>query len=165
MKFDVVIGNPPYQDNTIGDNDTFAPPVYDKFVDAAYSIADKIELIHPARFLFNAGSTPKSWNEKMLSDKNLKILSYWAKSKDVFENTDIKGGVAVSYHDKNKDFGAIEVFTPFKELNSIRLKVAHNNFKSFSEIIYSAYSYHLTDTIYKVGGLRIKQIKTTLLIT
>ena len=88
MKFDIVIGNPPYQDNTIGDNDTFAPPVYDKFMSASYTISNKVELIHPARFLFNAGSTPKSWNNLMLQDKNLKILSYWPKSKDVFANTD-----------------------------------------------------------------------------
>ena len=148
MKFDVVIGNPPYQDNTIGDNDTFAPPVYDKFMSASYAISNKVELIHPARFLFNAGSTSKSWNNLMLQDKNLKILSYWPKSKDVFANTDIKGGIVISYHDTAKDFGAIEVFTPFKELNSIRSKVYNDKFSSFSDIIYSAYSYHLSADFY-----------------
>ncbi len=51
--------NPPYQDQSVGDNETFAPPVYNKFMDAAYQVADKVELIHPARFLFNVGSTPK----------------------------------------------------------------------------------------------------------
>lgn len=60
MKFDFVIGNPPYQEQTIGDNKGFAPPVYDKFIDGAMAISDKVELIHPARFLFNAGSTPKA---------------------------------------------------------------------------------------------------------
>ena len=59
MKFDFVIGNPPYQDETLGDNKGFAPPVYHKFLEAAYKIANKVEMIHPARFLFNAGSTPK----------------------------------------------------------------------------------------------------------
>ena len=33
MKFDFVIGNPPYQDSTIGDNDTYAPHVYNQFMD------------------------------------------------------------------------------------------------------------------------------------
>lgn len=37
MKFDFAIGNPPYQDNAIGENDTYAPPVYNKFLDAAYA--------------------------------------------------------------------------------------------------------------------------------
>ena len=66
MKFDFAIGNPPYQDNTIGENDTYAPPVYNKFMDAAYTVANKVELIHPARFLFNAGSTPKASFQKHL---------------------------------------------------------------------------------------------------
>ena len=34
-------------------------------------IIDKVELIHPARFLFNAGSTPKQWNHKILQDEHL----------------------------------------------------------------------------------------------
>ena len=44
MKFDFIIGNPPYQDETLGDNKGFAPPIYDKFIDAAYEVADKVEL-------------------------------------------------------------------------------------------------------------------------
>lgn len=64
MKFDFVIGNPPYQDETIGDNKGFAPPVYHKFLENSYKIGDVVEMIHPARFLFNAGSTPKQWNEQ-----------------------------------------------------------------------------------------------------
>lgn len=50
MKFDYVIGNPPYQDETLGDNGTYAPPVYNLFMDETYKVADKVELIHPARF-------------------------------------------------------------------------------------------------------------------
>ena len=47
MKFDFVIGNPPYQEETTGDNKGFAPPIYNKFLDAAYQISDKVEMIHP----------------------------------------------------------------------------------------------------------------------
>ncbi len=43
MKFDYIIGNPPYQDETIGENDTYAPPVYNKFMDAAYGVADRVK--------------------------------------------------------------------------------------------------------------------------
>ena len=49
MKFDFCIGNPPYQDNTSGENETFAPPVYDKFMDSAYEIADKVEFLEKTK--------------------------------------------------------------------------------------------------------------------
>ena len=69
MKFDFCIGNPPYNDEQgIGDQKNFAKPVYHTFIESAYRISDKVELIHPARFLYNAGATPKEWNEKMLKD-------------------------------------------------------------------------------------------------
>ena len=66
-KFDVVIGNPPYQEEAQGSG-TRDTPVYHLFMDAAYEVAHKAVLITPARFLFNAGFTPKAWNEKMLAD-------------------------------------------------------------------------------------------------
>lgn len=124
MKFDFVIGNPPYQDETIGDNKGFAPPVYHKFLENAYKIGDVVEMIHPARFLFNAGSTPKQWNEQMLHDPHLKVLYFEQDSSKVFSNTDIKGGVVITHHDNVKNYGAIEVFTPYMELNSIISKAA-----------------------------------------
>lgn len=123
MKFDFVIGNPPYQDETIGDNKGYAPPVYHKFLENAYKIGDIVEMIHPARFLFNAGSTPKQWNEQMLQDPHLKVLYFEQDSSKVFSNTDIKGGVVITHHDKVKDYGAIGTFTTFSELNSIFKKV------------------------------------------
>ena len=60
MKFDYVIGNPPYQDETLGDNGTYAPPVYNLFMDETYKVADKVELIHPARFFVQCGLYTKS---------------------------------------------------------------------------------------------------------
>lgn len=136
MKFDFCIGNPPYQDNTSGENETFAPPVYDKFMNSAYEIADKVELIHPARFLFNAGSTPKEWNEKMLNDNHLRILQYVEKSGDVFQGTKIRGGVCISYHDNTKKFDPIHVFTVYSTLNDIVKKVLNMENEALSSIMY-----------------------------
>lgn len=133
MKFDVVIGNPPYQE----EGEARDEPIYHYFMGESYKIADKSCLITPARFLFNAGQTPKPWMKKMLSDKHLKVLYYKQKSNEVFPSTDIKGGVAITYRDKNKDFGEIGVFTHFEELNSIVKKVTKlPNFNPFSEIVY-----------------------------
>ncbi len=150
MKFDVIIGNPPYQEETLGDNDTFAPPVYHCFLDASYKIGNFVLLIHPARFLFNAGSTPKSWNKKMLSDVHFKVLDYEAEVSKVFPNTNINGGIAITCHDESKDYGAIEVFAQFDEMNIIRSNVLRKHkFEHFSNIVTSAYAYHLTEEIYK----------------
>ena len=136
MKFDYIIGNPPYQDEAIGENVTYAPPIYHLFMEEAYKISDKVELIHPARFLFNAGSTPKDWNRKMLSDPHFKVLHYEQKSAKIFADTDIKGGVAISYRDAGKKFGAIETFTAFDELNGIMRKVNTPKEDNISKVVY-----------------------------
>ena len=126
MKFDFVIGNPPYNEdfNNSGDNANFAKPIYNLFIDEARKVSDKVTLIHPARFLFNAGSTPKDWNKKILSDKHFKVLYYEPNSAQVFPETDIKGGVTITYYDAGKTFEPIGTFTAFEELNSILKKVA-----------------------------------------
>lgn len=147
MKFDAVVGNPPYQDKTTGDS-TQMPPIYHHFMDASYTISDVVCLISPARFLFNAGATPSAWNRKMLCDKHLKVLYFEQDSAKVFPNTDIKGGVAVTIRDNNKNFGAIETFTSYSELNSILKKVVSRTDRFLSEIIYSAFSYQFDETIH-----------------
>ena len=159
MKFDYIIGNPPYQDEAIGENVTYAPPIYHLFMEEAYKISDKVELIHPARFLFNAGSTPKDWNRKMLSDPHFKVLHYEQKSAKIFADTDIKGGVAISYRDAGKKFGAIETFTAFDELNGIMRKVyLSTGFESFSKIVVTRTAYRMTDKMHEDHPEAISQL-------
>ena len=74
MIFDFCCGNPPYQEET--EDNGRQNPVYNLFMEAAYQIADRSVLISPGRFLFNAGQTPKVWNQKMLNDEHLKVLYY-----------------------------------------------------------------------------------------
>ncbi len=126
------------------------PPVYHRFLDSAYTLSDRVEMIHPARFLFNAGSTPKAWNEKMLADPHLKVEFYEPDASKVFPGTDIKGGVAITYRDASHDFGAIGTFTPFEELNTIKQKVCERTeFRPLSEIVLTAYAYHFTEVLYQ----------------
>ena len=142
MKFDFIIGNPPYQEET---KDTSDKPIYDRFIDESYKVADKVELIHPARFLINAGKTPKAWNSKMLSDSHIKVVYYEQDSSKVFPSTDIKGGIAVTYRDSKADFGAIGAFSSFTELNDILKKVLpYLNGKTFDDIIYQQNKWNLT---------------------
>lgn len=151
MKFDFVIGNPPYQDESNGEMRNYAPPIYDKFMEACYKISDVVELIHPARFLFNAGSTPKSWNEKMLNDTHFKVLFYEENGNKVFPSlsTPLRGGVAITYRDSSKSYGAIKAFTKFPEVNSILHKVINDaKFCSLMDIVYSRTAYRLTDIMH-----------------
>lgn len=106
MKFDVVIGNPPYQEERVNDNNQ-ASPLYNLFMDESRKISDKVILITPARFLSNAGATPKSWNKAMLNDKHLKVVYFEPRSQNIFPNTDIKGGIVVTYYNKFENFGEI----------------------------------------------------------
>lgn len=151
--FNYVIGNPPYQEEfTAEGNKTYAAPVYNQFMDAANVVGEKVELIHPARFLSNAGSTPKAWNRKMLNDPHFKVLRYEEDASTMFPNTDIKGGVAITYHDDSQDFGAINVFTKYDELNRILQKVVSNpniEFADMTAIVITRTAYRMTDKMHE----------------
>ena len=133
MKFDVIVGNPPYHITTERTSDA---PIYHLFMDIAYDLCNKVSFITPARFLFDAGKTPTEWNKKMLSDIHLKVVLYNPKSSDVFPNVDIKGGVAVTYRDASKDYGYIGTFTAYEELNSIVRKVKSKSENTLDTEIY-----------------------------
>jgi len=146
FKFDVVIGNPPYQEEAVGKG-TQTPPIYHKFMDEAYEIAERVSFITPARFLYNAGATPKVWNRKMLEDEHLKIKYFEQDSSKVFSNTDIKGGVVVTYRDAKSNFGAVGTFTAFQELNRILDKVKKKNIESIKGIFYNRGAYRYTEKV------------------
>lgn len=169
--FDYVIGNPPYQEVTESDS-TRMPPVYDKFMDVANDISNVVELITPARFLFNAGQTPKAWNKKMLEDPHFKVLLYEQNAANIFPNTDIKGGVAITYRNSSVDYGAIGVFVPYAELRSILKKAGAKNMEdSLTDIADSSNVYNLKNiyadhpdyTKYIGDNGRHAQLKTNVL--
>jgi hypothetical protein len=146
-KFDVVIGNPPYQDEATGDA-THNMPVYHLFMEAAYEVGRKAVLITPARFLFNAGYTPKAWNEKMLSDPHLRVPVYVSNSDTLFPGTGIEGGIAVTYRDEDKTHEPIGTFAKHIELNSILEKVSAIPSGSLASNISSSRSYRYTATMH-----------------
>ena len=147
MKFDVVIGNPPYQESAKGES-TKDMPIYPHFYNLAENISSRYCLISPARFLFNAGSTDKAWNGKMLTDKHLRVEYYDQDSAKLFPNTDIKGGVAIIYRDRNKDFGKIGTFTSHDKLDSILKKVTAKTTRTLDAIVSNRGQYRYSDMIY-----------------
>lgn len=147
MKFDVIVGNPPYQEDAAGTS-TAQPAVFHHFYNLAEEYSGKYCLISPARFLFNAGTTPKEWNQKMLTRKDIKVVLYQQISGYIFPNTDIKGGVAVVYYEEGAHFGSIGIFTSFSELNSIADKVGKTNPKTLDSIVTNRGQYRYSDAIY-----------------
>ena len=141
-RFFACIGNPPYQDDN--DNNNRKRPMYDSMMDACFGIAHKVEFITPARFLFDAGQTPKDWNRKMLNSKHFKVLDFEPDSKKVFSGVDIKGGVAVTYQDDTNTYNPIGVFIPFDELRSIADKVRKITDITLDTIITSRGTYRIS---------------------
>lgn len=154
-KFDVVIGNPPYQDEAVGDS-THNMPIYDKFMDAAYEVGHKAVLVTPARFLFNAGYTPKAWNERMLADPHLSVPFYVRNSADLFPGTKIRAGIAITYRDDDTTGDPIGVFTPYPQLNSIVQRLQALGVESISGEITSSRSYRYTEAMHVEHPLAAK---------
>lgn len=147
MKFDYATFNPPYQESV--ENNGRTNPVYNLFMDGAYQVADVVEVITPARFLFNAGQTPKAWNEKMLNDEHFKVLEYEPDGEKIFQNADIKGGVAITIRSQKTVYGKIGTFTAYPELNSILRKATKDNQSFLSDITAGAVPYRYTDLVKK----------------
>lgn len=156
----IIISNPPYQDNAVGEQKTFNGPIYNRFMDISYDLTGTVEMIHPARFLTNAGSTPKSWNQKMLEDPYFSIVGYKDSSDDIFSDTDIKGGVAISLRDTNgRKHEPVGKFIRFKELDSILGKVTSSTgFKPMSEIVVSRTAYRFTELMHEEHPEAIGQL-------
>ena len=129
MKFDAILGNPPYQEST---DTNFAKPVYHHFIDSAKNLTPKyVCMVHPARFLFNAGATPKDWNDKMLNDPHLSVVMYEPESQKLFSGVEIKGGICVTLWQKNNKGKGLEgLFIVQPELRSIVKKIGKGGFNT-----------------------------------
>jgi site-specific DNA-methyltransferase (adenine-specific) len=110
MKFDVIVGNPPYQIGTGSTGSNQAKPIYHRFVEAALALNPRyVVMITPSRW-FSGGWGLGPFRERMMSDQQLRRLVDFPKLYDAFPGVKIRGGV--SYFLWDRDFeGPCEVQT------------------------------------------------------
>lgn len=102
MKFDVIVGNPPYQIGTEGFGAT-ASTVYHRFVTAAIELEPQFVLmITPSRW-FTGGKGLDQFRERMIADRRLRTIVDNPKLFDCFPGVEIKGGVSYFLWDRNHD--------------------------------------------------------------
>lgn len=108
MKFDAIVGNPPYQEDTGGGSAANvaakqARPVYNLFVDQAKTMQPHyISMIMPARW-YAGGIELNDFRNEMLNDPHLIRLTDFVNSKDCFSTVDIAGGICYFLWDRDKE--------------------------------------------------------------
>ncbi len=99
MKFDAIVGNPPYQEET-GDTSRQATPVYNLFMQTAIKLSPRfISMIMPSRW-FAGGMGLDDFRNTMMNDRHLKRIVDYVNAKDCFPQISISGGVCYLLWDK-----------------------------------------------------------------
>ena len=111
MKFNLIVGNPPYQ-LMDGGNNASAIPIYNRFVDLAKKIKPNyLSMIMPAKW-YNGGRGLDDFRKSMLSDKSMENLYDFVDGHECFPTVDIAGGVCYFLWNKNHN-GPCTVTTHF----------------------------------------------------
>lgn len=108
MKFDVIVGNPPFQIDSDGNTRTM--PIYQKFVDQAIALDPRyVVMITPSRW-FSGGLGLDDYRARMIADRRVKTLVDNPKIYDCFPGVKIRGGVSYFLWDRDY-FGDVEFST------------------------------------------------------
>lgn len=169
MKFDVIVGNPPYQlsDGGFGAS---AMPIYQIFVEQAKKLQPRyLAFIIPSRW-FAGGRGLDSFRDRMLKDRHIKILVDFPNSSDCFPGVDIKGGVSyfirdekyngkchyeiyrgteiISKSDRFLDDGGVGVLIRYPEMISVLNKIKLKNEETLNTLVSSQRPFGLrTDSL------------------
>jgi site-specific DNA-methyltransferase (adenine-specific) len=167
MKFDVIIGNPPYQLSD-GGAQMSASPIYHKFIQQAKKLNPKyLSMIVPARW-YSGGKGLDEFRDEMLKDTRMKVLHDFHETSDVFPGLNIRGGICyflwdkdhkgdceVINHNKGETISATRplleksanIFVRYNQAMSILKKVQKLKENSFSNLVSSRKPFGLPTNI------------------
>lgn len=157
MKFDVIVGNPPYQMSDGGGRDSGAISLYHKFIEQAKKLNPRyLSMIVPARW-YSGGKGLDEFRDEMLRDKRLAQIHDFPETSDCFPGLNIRGGVCYFLWDRehkgdckitNYKNGTVlststrpllepksDVFVRYNEAIDILRKVKKFNEKTFYETV------------------------------
>lgn len=125
MKFDVIVGNPPYQLSDDGHGKS-AKPIYHKFIQQAKKLNPRyLSMIVPARW-YAGGKGLDEFRAEMLADKKIRKIVDFENSNEVFPGVDVAGGICYFLWDKDNE-GLCEI-TNFKNDEVVKLERALDEF-------------------------------------
>lgn len=139
MKFDFVIGNPPYQE--MSKNNKMTRSIYPDFVRSSQAIGQIVSLVMPARWMSGENGSYRETQhfiDEMLKGDHLQSFHLYPNSSDLFPNVDIKGGVCFfvwnrAYSCDRVNYAITENGAYKKVLTSFR--IAENVIIRFPELI------------------------------
>ena len=158
MKFDVIIGNPPYQLSTNDKGGIQAIPIYNKFVEQSFLLNPKyISMIIPSRW-YTGGIGMDSFRNLFLSSNHIKQLFDFPKSRDCFSNVDIAGGVLFFLYDSSYQGDCHIVSTigskqneKYRKLNQFDIFVRNNIGVEIINKIYRKIDRFLSDVVFPIS--------------
>ena len=150
MKFDVIIGNPPYQISA-GGHSRSASTIYHLFVENAKKLNPRyLSMIIPSRW-FIGGKGLDKFRKEMLNDKRVKKIVDYESSSDVFSGPEIAGGVSYFLWEKN--------YAGKCEFTSVRKSVETQNFRDLNEFDVLIRDTKALNIIKKIQKLKINNDK------
>ena len=181
MKFSVIVGNPPYQEND-GGHGSSSRPLYNKFVDLSRFLnPNYITMIMPARWYAGGkGGDLLDFRFSMAKDPHLQQIDDFRTASECFDNVEIKGGVCYFLWNKNYNakqcrfnshkngfiesseirdliLDGTETIIRFNEAITILQKVQKKNFTSFSTIVNSRKPFGLPSNFRNYSKVKDKE--------
>ena len=149
MKFDVIIGNPPYQLRDGGGTGKSAKPIYQLFVTQAKKLKPRyLSMIIPSRW-FSGGKGLDDFRAEMLSDKHIRKIVDYDNFKEVFPGVDLAGGACFFLWDRDSE-GACEV----TNVSGNTTDVAIRNLDEYETFIRSNKAVAIVDKIRRLNNKR-----------